>query len=202
MTRILKAMVVVSALALCAPAFAQSGPHAHDGFFIRPELGAGYVHSSASKTGNDLAIFGSGADFSLAVGGAISENLILAVHLYSTQASDPDVELNGLEASTSDTTSGLVGLGPQLTYYFMPVNLYVSGTLALTRVVVESNGADANTELGVGARLSVGKEWWVSDNWGLGLAAHLGLSSNEDKGANAARFGTWTSGVSFSATYN
>lgn len=202
MRRIAKAVVALAVLALGSTAWAQGAPHQHDGFFLRPELGIAYMKSSASQLGNDYAVYGGAADLSIAVGGAVAENLILAAHLYSTAASNPSVELNGLKASTSDTTSGLVGIGPQLTYYFMPVNLYLSGTLALTRLVAETNGVESKTDFGIGARLAVGKEWWVSDNWGLGLSAHLGLSSNKDQGTDGARFGSWTSGVSFSATYN
>ena len=202
MRRIAKAVVALAALALGSTAWAQGAPHQHDGFFFRPELGVAYLKSSASQQGNDFAVYGGAADLSVAVGGAVAENLILAAHLYSTAASNPDVEVNGLKGSTSDTTNGLVGLGPQLTYYFMPVNLYLSGTLALTRVVSKSNGVEGKTDFGLGARFAVGKEWWVSDNWGLGLSAHVGLSSNKDQGAGAPTVGSWTSGVSFSATYN
>jgi hypothetical protein len=202
MKRIAKVVVALAALALGGTACAQGASHQHDGFFFRPELGVAYLKSSASQQGNDFAVYGGAADLSVAVGGAVAENLILAAHLYSTAASNPDVELNGVKGSTSDTTNGLVGIGPQITYYFMPVNLYLSGTLALTRIVTKSNGVEGKTDFGLGARFAVGKEWWVSDNWGLGIAAHLGLSSNKDQGAGAPTVGTWTSGISFSATYN
>jgi hypothetical protein len=202
MRQVLKAVLAVAALAVGATAWAQDGAQQHEGFFIRPELGIGYVNSSASQRGSDVAVYGGASDFSLAVGGALKENLILAGHLYTTAASDPDMELNGFKVSTRDTTSGLVGIGPQLTYYFMPLNLYVSGTLAITRLVTKTNGVEGKTDVGLGARFAAGKEWWVSDNWGLGVAAHLGLSSNKDQGPDAPRIGTWTSGIAFSATYN
>jgi hypothetical protein len=197
--RFVKAVLVVAALAVGAPAMAQGGARTHDGFFIRPELGFGYMNHSASAAGNDVSIYGGAGDFSLAIGGAVKENLILAVHLFGTTISDPDVEVNDTKLSTEDATSSLAGIGPQLTYYFMPVNVYLSGTVALTRLTSEQDGAEGSSDVGVGARFAVGKEWWVSDNWGLGVAGHLGLSSNEDDGE---RFGTWTSGITFSATFN
>jgi hypothetical protein len=47
----------------------------------------------------------------------------------------------------------------------------------------------------------VGKEWWVSDDWGLGVAAQLLLGSAKDPYSDAH----WTSrgvAVMFSSTYN
>ena len=46
---------------------------------------------------------------------------------------------------------------------------------------------------------AIGKEWWVGDEWGLGLNGQFALSSNEDEGE------TWTTtwvGIAFSATFN
>jgi hypothetical protein len=197
--RLVKAVLVVAALAIGGPAMAAGGARTHDGFFIRPELGFGYMNHSMSDPGGDLKINGGAGNFSLAVGGALKENLILAAHVFSTAISDPDVEQGGVEGSLDDATFGLVGIGPQVTYYFMPVNLYLSGTLALTRLTSEVNGVEGNSDAGLGARFQVGKEWWVSDNWGLGLAGHLGLSSNKDDGETIS---TWTSGITLSATFN
>ena len=47
----------------------------------------------------------------------------------------------------------------------------------------------------------VGKEWWASENWGLGMAADLVYSRIPDSSGSA----TWNgfgAGVLFSTTYN
>lgn len=177
----------------------------HLGFFIRPELGVGYVSSKASEGGATLKISGSGATLGLAVGGAVSENFIVGGHVWEIIASSPEVEASagGLSASgTADGTSALVGYGLLLNWYFMPSNAYLALTPSLTRLVAENDGSTGRSEWGVGLRAAVGKEWWVSNSWGLGLAASLAVSSNEDAGPGAPTFTSTGFGLTFSATYN
>ena len=48
----------------------------------------------------------------------------------------------------------------------------------------------------------LGKEWWVSRNWGLGIAGGLFTASLKDKNVPGL---TWSAGAAsllFSATYN
>jgi hypothetical protein len=52
----------------------------------------------------------------------------------------------------------------------MPQNAYVSATLAVTRQSLKLNGTQSDTDTGFGGQLAAGKEWWVSDHWGLGVA--------------------------------
>ncbi|GEJ56826.1 outer membrane beta-barrel protein [Anaeromyxobacter diazotrophicus] len=176
--------------------------HRHDGFYLRLDLGLGYMHQKEPQTGGDLEISGAAGEFGVAVGGALQDNLILAGHLFGMSISDPKVSVGGVQQASSLSSSTLVGIGPQLTYYFMPANVYVSGTLALTRLSTRNSGVDGNSEWGGGLQLAVGKEWWVSDDWGLGVAAQLFGSSNKDQGTNAPTISTWGAAVAFSATYN
>jgi hypothetical protein len=202
--RTLSKLVVTVAAALAASS-AQAQVHSHEGLFVRLDAGIGYkaMNEPTGTSAGDLKIDGAAGTFGVAVGGAVAENLILAGHLYASSASNPSVSLsNGGSTGTTDTTASMVGLGPQLTYYFMPVNVYVSGTLALTKLSLKVNGTSGDSNTGVGALLAVGKEWWVSDKWGLGAAGQFRWSSNSDQGTNAPTISTWGLGVAFSATYN
>ncbi|GAC1537636.1 MAG: hypothetical protein NVS2B9_03980 [Myxococcales bacterium] len=49
---------------------------------------------------------------------------------------------------------------------------------------------------------ALGKEWWGSSHWGLGLAAHLSMSVNQESGTNPPTWTGWGATVAFSATYN
>jgi hypothetical protein len=97
------------------------------------------------------------------------------------------------------------GVGPGVAYFFMPLNLYLSGTLLLQRVTLsesnDSNRGQALTDVGLAASLMVGKDWWVSDNWGLGVAAQFLLGSARDHYDDS----NWTTAafaLMFTATYN
>jgi hypothetical protein len=105
---------------------AQTAKNEHRGFFLRLDLGGGYLRSSASQAGTDVAISGGAGAFSVNLGGALTENAILSVHVFDSAVSNPSVSVGSQSSSTQDTTAGIVGIGPCLTYYVMPENLYVS----------------------------------------------------------------------------
>jgi hypothetical protein len=201
------------AVLVCSAANAQSMPsrygppprdymaNRHVGFFLRPDLGFGFMSASEDSGGSTLTISGASALGGFAVGGAVSENLIFALHVFDGVAVNPNISVSGGgSAATSNTTMTMWGMGPEVTWYIMPENIYLSGTLGFTKMTIDSGGSSGATDWGFGARVGVGKEWWVSDHWGLGVTGHASLSANEDPGAGTLR--TWALGVAFSATYN
>jgi hypothetical protein len=196
--------VAVAVAAALVAGSAQAQVHSHEGLFIRLDAGIGYKAMNEPGTSyGDLKLDGAAGTFGVAIGGTIANNLILAGHLYASSASNPTASSsNGASVSTTDTTLTMVGVGPELTYYFMPANVYVSGTVALTRLALTMNGSTADSNAGVGVLLALGKEWYVSDKWGIGAAGQFRWSSNQDNGTNAPTISTWGLGIAFSATYN
>jgi hypothetical protein len=172
----------------------------HLGFYIRPDLGFGYMDSNE----NGVSVHGLAGIAGLAIGGALQENSILAAHFFSASISNPTVSSGGSSFSTNDTSITMFGFGPQYTYYFMPSNMYLSTTLGLTQFHSSSNGGSGDSDWGFGMRLSLGKEWWVGDHWGLGAVGHFGFSTNQDpvSSSSSNTMTTWNFGVAFSATYN
>lgn len=181
--------------------FADSTRHRHLGGFFRPDLGLGYLTTSASQGGTDASLNGLAGTFSLAAGGAVSENQILAVHIWDAVVSNPSASLGGASASTSDTTLTLWGIGPEYTYY-TPQNIYFSISPSLTKMSVSVSGSSGDTNWGFGLRAGLGKEWWVSDHWGMGLVGQLTMSFNQDQGTNPPTWSSWAFTAAFSATYN
>jgi hypothetical protein len=173
--------------------------HRHFGFYFRPDLGLGYmaVRSSEKRTWTGAAGF-----FGLHVGGAVHENVILGVHLYDgVIAGAKDSEATG-DANASPTTITLIGFGPELTYYFMPANAYISATVSRSRLTMTTGGESDATQYGLGGRLALGQEWWVSRHWGLGLVAHASYASNKERDSDPVTLKTWGFGLALSATYN
>jgi opacity protein-like surface antigen len=184
------------------PPRAYGGIHTHDGFFLQLDLGAGAMSTSTSYGGSTIDMSGTAGQFSLALGGAVAPNLILAGHLWGVSVSSPDVEIDGQSFGTADATLGLSGIGLNVTYYIMPVNIYLSVTPSIGVLTSESGGTTGETENGFALRLAAGKEWWVTDNWGLGLNLSFAHSSNKDKGPGAPSWSTNWFGLALSATYN
>jgi hypothetical protein len=184
-----------------APAYRPAGVHEHDGFYLRLAAGLGYLTNSASSGGSTMKVSGVGGTFGLAAGGIIARNLAVYGEIIGTSASDPSVEMGGVSGTMSGSMT-LAGFGPGLAYY-LDNNAYFSGTVLFSKLsAADDNGNDAGeTDMGFGASLSGGKEWWVSDDWGLGVAGQLMLASMKEKDADYR----WTSAVVsllFSATYN
>ena len=158
--------------------------------------------ASASGAGTKY----SGGSFVLdaAVGGALTEHLILYGELLFHSIPGPKGKPKVGDPTLVGNPVDNIGLGPGLAYYFMPLNLYLSGTLLLQQVQLSDSNDSSNsvalTNTGIGCSLMVGKEWWVSDNWGLGVALQLLLAGAKDRDGTE-----WDSGalaVLFTATHN
>lgn len=205
MRHILGVAVALAVLSTSNPAQAQSprgGVHTHDGFFLQMDLGAGGMSTSAEQGGIEVEASGGAGQFSIGLGGALTPNLILAGQLWGTSMPDPSVEVNGSDLGDADATVSLSGIGVQLVYYFMPLNLYVSATPSITQLTFDDGDVSEDSETGFGLKLAVGKEWWVSDNWAVGVNGQFAFSSNDSEVEGEPSWGTRWFGVAFSATYN
>ena len=179
-----------------------SGYHTHDGFFMRLSIGGG--GASASKSGEKYS--GGSFAFAAAFGGAITPHLILYGEVLGHSVHEPKHKVTGIPDTTEyGLDMSVAGVGPGVAYFFMPLNLYLSGTLLFQQVTLsdsyDSNRSVAKTDVGVAASFMVGKDWWVSDNWGLGVAAQVLLGIAKDRYTNA-NWSTAAAAVMFTATYN
>jgi hypothetical protein len=186
------------------PAVAPYGPrqafdtrHRHFGGFLRPDLGFGYYTTSASANGSSASMSGFAGTFGLAAGGALSENNILAAHLWDTVVRNPTLSSPGF-SGTANGDLTMWAFGPEYTHYTAD-NLYFSISPSLSRLST-SDGSD--TDWGFGLRAALGKEWWVSDHWALGAVGHVSFSVNDAPGGNGPTWTSWALTVAFSATYN
>ena len=185
------------------PAYGYADPnaHKHDGFYLRFFLGIGYTSMELEDA--DLTVSGAGGAFGIAAGVAVSENLIVFAEIFDDIAVNPKVKAGGMTGETEDISAGVVAVGAGVAYYIQPSNMYVSGTLSWGQLTVQQDGEEvAETEFGPGLSLMVGKEWWVSPNWGVGGALQVYGGRMKDKGENAPTWATQAIAIAFSATYN
>ncbi|MDZ4806375.1 MAG: hypothetical protein SGI90_16075 [Candidatus Eisenbacteria bacterium] len=185
-------------------------PRQHDkAFFLRLSAGAGAASATFDDVfrrfpelpSGDLKLSGTSGDVNFAIGGTVSRNLALHATLGGWSVSNPDVEIGGFKGDTDDALMSLSMFGPGLTYYFMPVNLYLSGSLCAATMTLELDRDEEESDTGIAVDLTIGKEWWVGNKWGLGVAAGLNLYSiptdNEDQDITGSAFA-----IRLSATYN
>jgi len=159
------------------------GPRDHEpGFFLRLSTGIGGAKTAADDGLVEARLSGLSGDPNFAIGGTITPNFALHATLWGWSVGDPTLEVNGVEAALNSSKVTLGALGIGITYYFMPVNLYLSPSIGFGALNFEVLGIDAESDTGVAFDFSVGKEWWVSDRWALGIAGGLGLHSIPDGG--------------------
>jgi hypothetical protein len=166
----------------------------HAGFFLRSFGGVGHL----SVWGGER-YSGVGASAGVACGFIVDTNLALYGQVLDTSIvlSPPTRDP---EAGPSGSRS-LVGGGPGLAYYWEPLNIHVSGALAISSLLAAraNGGGTTSAGMGLGMSLALGKEWWVARNWGLGLAgqAHLASIAGYQERTTARSYA-----MLLSATYN
>lgn len=184
------------------------GFHQHDGFFLRFHGGVGSGKMVEENVlGSDMTLSGLAGVFRFQIGGTVATNLVLFGEMGAFVISDPEMEWHTITGTTENVDLSISDIGAGLSYYFMPSNIYLSGTFTLSRDKIEAkeNGITGSTEMGFGMYLSVGKEWWVSADWGLGVAGFGYFSQTTDKDVSSNQEYTVKNtvfGVVFSATYH
>jgi len=177
----------------------------HDGFFLRFLGGGGYLNTTEKDIlGSDLRIYGTGGYFSLQIGGAPFNNLILYFETAAVVVPDADMKWSSYSGSRSYSELALSQYGVGLSYYFMPINIYLSLASIFVFAEIKVGDKKKTTEIGPGINVSLGKEFWVSANWGLGIAfvAHYSKVKSDEGALGKKDVINTYFGVAFSATFN
>ena len=197
------ALVFTVSLFVATSALAAGGAETHDGFYLRLTTGLGYASSSVDAGGSTVKFSGLSGNTTLGVGWAIFNNFIINADIFGAKMTNPTVTQDGTDMGDAGGMSLMTyGLGIGVTYYFMPINIYLTGSVGPAWISAEQGGSSVDSKTGWGINAALGKEWWVSANWGLGLAGQF-LYTKIPTNANASSdFGTLSAGLLFTATYN
>lgn len=200
-------LIAVGALLYSAPAHAadpRAGGGHSSGFLLRLSVGPGFATTSVENDFAKATYSGGSGDVNLAIGGIVTDNVAIHATLGGWSVFGPDVELKSdagsISGTAEDATLRMSLLGPGATVYFAD-NFYFSGSLCAAFLTAEENGDSSDSDTGVAVDLTVGKEWWASRSWGLGVAGGVGLHSIPLKDSDNSFTGA-SLGIRFSATYN
>jgi len=163
----------------------RNGRHRHEGGFLR--FTGGKVNYDASEFSS---AFDSGSVWQLgelSIGGSSSEDLSWHVTLALSSWEPSDDGTNRFASEHSGAIyMGLVGFG--FTHHWMPSNFYLSASLGRSfKTRTSVNVRSAIDSLGsldwhsLGASVVFGKEWWLSDDLGVGIA-YQGVVLNTKEG--------------------
>ncbi len=180
----------------------EAGAREHDeGLFLRLAVGGGLVETENQSDGQGVKYSGSGLEFDVAIGGIVGENVALHASVFGWVLGDADVEFSGSSSGSSSVTehADMTAFGAGITYYFMPVNMYVSGSAGVGKLSGSGALADG-TDLGVAGMITLGKAVWLSDQWSLGAAGRFGYHAFHDK--SVGNWTGWDLGIMFSLMLN
>jgi hypothetical protein len=187
-----------------------AGAREHDGFFLRLSMGPGagrtrYDESVDGVRVSEVEANGLSGLLDIGVGGRLVGNLILHGNLIFSRFNSPTRRVDGVEdASISVSTSAtLVGAG--VSYYFMPLNVYLSTTLGLGWLFERRSGEELRSGTGFSMAAAAGKEWWVgrSGTWGVGAGLHgTFVTAPVDIAGVESQMKAGNIAAVFSATYN
>jgi hypothetical protein len=183
---------------------AYPGYHEHDGFFLRLGIGGGYLSTSVSGGGSSATLSGGAFSFSAAFGGSVAPNLVVFGEFGAMSVTDPEWSSGGTSSTLDGVTLNMISFGPGVAYYIQPINMYVSGTINFTKFTMNDSETDdklADSKMGFGFSAMLGKEWWISSDWGIGVAGQFQLGTAKDKNGSDRLTGTGFA-LMFSATYN
>jgi len=192
------------------------GYHQHDGFYLSMNIGTvfGNVTENDITYGNSntMEMSGPGGAIDLKIGGAIRENLILHATYISTGIVSPTVITTTNMISKKQKAPDNIGVGEGMygvgiTYYVMPSNILLSGSLGLGRFAILDNNNNNNnitSDGGFSMQLKLGKEWWVSKNWGLGVGLTYGSTNvtNKPNDGSTEELSSNRFGIQFNTTFN
>ena len=189
-------MFFATVLLAMAPVSIDPAP-GHHGLFLRLDLGAGYYRSSSG----DVAISGGSGALGFSIGGNVADNVALFVSLFDFAPGMPTVSAGGSSATPRDFTAGAGGAGIGLNYYFMPMNVFLSATAGVGGMTYHGGFFSSHIGAGLAGRVGAGKEWMISESWGLGLAGYLNFAFTPDEYSGQPGWQTWSPVVAFSATF-
>lgn len=168
----------------------------HDGFYLR--LGAGFAYTNHAFDGTALDFSATARGLAIAnelsLGGTVARGLVFGAGFFSHVTPAPksgDLDFRDRTGKVTLDPSYFSVFGVFADYYFDPRGgLHVQGALGLSTLRSgrsEHAGRTVTGEqdaTGVGATLGVGHEWWIHDEWSLGVLFRLayGALKFDDRG--------------------
>ncbi len=167
-----------------------SGVYTHDGFYFNIGLGFGLLNASAEPSEGTLAdetidVSGAGVLTQLAFGGTVAPGLVIGGGIYGATIPTPEysASVGGTSVDDEGEAGSMSQIGPFIAYYFSPEG---GGHLFAAPVLSIVSGGEAktypdvieeNSGTGAGLVLGGGYEFWVGEQWGIGVIGRLQYAS-------------------------
>jgi hypothetical protein len=144
-----------------------------------------YIYDSIDLSQGDGKSSGWGATVWFAIGGSISDHLVIAALLHGGSVSDPDVDISTHPERVKHNSMSANFYGVMGDYYFNPKkgthiqafvggsNVYYEGKIGNITYDNTTQHGNLMTVDGFGFGLGGGHTWWMSNQWSLGVLGRV-----------------------------
>ena len=182
----------------------KAGYQTHDGGYIRLGIGGGGIFGNVKTPSSDTSVSAGGVALELAFGGTPFPGLAIGGGIYGLSTTgQASVSQNGQTATIDRATVSMLGLF--VDWYPNPKDgWHIQGAVGPTAVRFSSGNELSGT--GFGAMFGGGYEWFVSEQWSLGILARVQYASPQlsfaSTSATKLDSSTWSPALMFGATYH
>jgi hypothetical protein len=151
--------------------------HNHDGFYLRLSAGLGYGSDSIkSHVVNSASFKGGAATTEIYVGGTPTDGLVVGGAAIAPSFGSPSTEVNGKSVGGPKQLA-LAAFGPFVDWYFDPHRGFHAQAFLGIASLRANDSSPSQDPTGFAAALGVGNEWWIGEQWSLGVLASVLFSS-------------------------
>ena len=188
-TRSLLRSFVVVAVASSATFTANSAfaaPNTHDGFYLQLDAGLGYLSSSADFAGVSAKYSGLTFPTALLMGGTIGP-VVIGGGFITDYAPSPSVSVSSGGVTQSAQLTGvklyLFSIGMFADFYPDPHGgLHFQPFIGWGGLQAEYQGSTGSGPSGLVLAAGVGYDWWVADEWSIGIMGRFGYAPLSNSG--------------------
>ncbi|MDH5718897.1 MAG: FlgO family outer membrane protein [Spirochaetia bacterium] len=147
--------------------------HSHDGFFFNiqfPGFGSQTTNASGISGFDSVELEGTPMNISIKYGISLNKLFILSFNKNGTFLTEPNIKTDPnilIENKLTDKGIIISSYGLGMTFY-TESNSFGSVSISVANAIYSNKYKKTKINNGFGFGFSLGKEWWVSDNWAIG----------------------------------
>jgi len=162
-------------------------------------LGGGYASVSEDRDVGETVVHGGGFGFDLHAASFIRKNVSVGAELSMYGLSNPTVSMGGMDVGESKAHLTVGSVGVAVTGFEPDSNVFASLGAGIAFTSTSLTGDTSTARGGLDFNLLLGKEWWLSRQWGLGGAGQFFYM--RIPGGNFVSHNVLGGGLLFSSSY-